>query len=255
MIKPSFWDKITAYLVETQLNTAKEAEVLQKEGIEITDDLIDDQKLDCIYDDEPLGFEEDPMGSTIKMKAQDPLEEVDLGDDSVKRPTYVSAKIPKEFKDQIVELLKEYKYCFAWDYNEMPDLNRNVVELKLAIRTDKNPVKQIPRRFAPQILPKIKEEIERLLKCGFIRPARYGDWLANVVPVKKKNGTIRVCIDFSDLNLATPKDEYPMPMAEMLVDSAAGFEYLSMLDVIQATIKFLLLKMLSLKWSFDARGH
>jgi hypothetical protein len=103
MIKPNFLDKITAYVAETQLNTAKEAEILQKEVIETTvedatDDLINDQKLDCIYDNEPLGFEEDPMGSTIKMKAQDPLEEVDLGDGFAKRPTYVSAKIPKEFK-------------------------------------------------------------------------------------------------------------------------------------------------------------
>lgn len=170
------------------------------------------------------------MGSTTKMKAQDPLEEIDLGDGTVKRPTYVSAKIPEKFKCQIAELLKEYKDCFAWDYNEMPGLKREVVELKLPIRPDKKPVKQILRRFAPQILPNIKEEIDRLLKCGFIRPARYVDWLANVVPVKKKNGTIRVCIDFRDLNLATPKDEYPMPVAEMLVDSAAGFDYLSMLD-------------------------
>jgi len=54
--------------------------------------------------------------------------------------------------------------------------------------------------------------------------------LANVVPVKKKNETIGVCIDFRDLNLATPKDEYPMHVAKMLVDSTAGFEYLSMLD-------------------------
>jgi len=100
------------------------------------------------------------MGSTTKMRAQDPLEEVDLGDGIVKRPTYVSAKIPKEFKDRIVELLKEYKDCFAWDYNEMPDLSRKLVELKLPIRPGKKPVKQIPRRFAPQIFPKIKEEIE-----------------------------------------------------------------------------------------------
>jgi len=68
------------------------------------------------------------------------------------------------------------------------------------------------------------------LKCGIIRTARYVDWLANIVPVVKKNGTLRVCIDFRDLNQATPKDEYPMPVAEMLVDSAIGFEYLSMLD-------------------------
>jgi len=64
------------------------------------------------------------MGSTTKMRAQDPLEEVDLKDGTVKRPSYVSTKIPKEFKDRIVELLKEYKDCFAWDYNEMPGLSR-----------------------------------------------------------------------------------------------------------------------------------
>jgi hypothetical protein len=55
----------------------------------------------------------------------------------------------------------------------------------------------------------------------FYQTGQYVDWLANVVPIKKKNGTIRVCINFRDLNLATPKDEYPMPVAEMLVDSAA----------------------------------
>ena len=91
-------------------------------------------------------------------------------------------------------------------------------------------MKQTPRRFAPQIQSKIKEEIERLLKCGFIRTARYADWLDNIVPVVKKNGTLRVYIDFRYLNLATPKDEYPMPVTEMLVDSSAGHEYLSLLD-------------------------
>jgi len=235
MSEPNIWDKITVYVAENRFNAAKEAKILQKEEIEtlvedMGDDFFEDQKLDCIYDDEPLGFEEDPMGSTTKMIAQDPLEEVDLGDGTVKRPTYVSTKIPKEFKGRIVELLKEYKDCFAWDYNEMPGLSLKMVELKFSIRSGKKPKKQIPRRFAPQILLKIKEEIERLLKCGFIITARYVDWLANVVPVKKKNGTIRVCIDFRDLNLAIPKDEYAMPVAEILVDSAVGFEYLSMLD-------------------------
>jgi len=68
------------------------------------------------------------------------------------------------------------------------------------------------------------------LKCGFIRTARYVDWLANIVHVGKKNGTLRVCIDFRDLNQATPKEEYPMLEAEKLVDSAACYEYLSMKD-------------------------
>jgi len=157
--------------------------------------------------------------------------EMELIVGSVSRTTmFMVVPSKANFKKRIVELLKEYKNCFAWDYNEMSGLSREMVELKLPIRPDKKPVKQIPRRFAPQILSKIKGEIERLLKSRFIKTARYVDWLENIVPIKKKNGTIRVCIDFRDLNLATPKDEYPMLVAEMRVDSAAGFEYLSMLD-------------------------
>ncbi len=139
MVEPNFWDKITTYVAENKLYTTKEAELIQREVVETlmedtNDDLIDDQKLDCIYDDEPLGFEEDPLGSTTKMRAQDPLEEVDLGDGSIKRPTYVSTKLTKGFRDRIVELLKDYKDCFAWDYNEMPGLKREVVELKLPVQ-------------------------------------------------------------------------------------------------------------------------
>ena len=79
------------------------------------------------------GFEKDPSLETKKIQAQDPLEEIDLGDGSIKRPTYISSKIGPEFKVQIIALLKKYKDCFAWDYNEMPELSRNVVELKLPI--------------------------------------------------------------------------------------------------------------------------
>ncbi|KAK2407622.1 hypothetical protein QL285_043225 [Trifolium repens] len=188
------------------------------------------QRLDCIYDEEPLGFERDPLNETPKMQAQDPLEEIDIGNGSVKRPTYISANINPDLKGKLVLLLKEFSDCFAWDYNEMPGLSREMVELKLPIKVGKKLVKQLPRRFAPEIMSKIKEEIERLLKSKFIRTARYVELLANIVPVIKKNGTLRVCVDFRDLNNATPKDEYDMPVAEMLIDSAAGFEFLSMLD-------------------------
>ena len=189
-----------------------------------------DRRLDTIYDDEPLGFERDPLANNTKMLAQDPLEEIDLGEGITKRPTYISANIDPQLRVEVIQLLKEFKDCFAWDYDEMPGLNRDLVELKLPIKPGKKPIKQNPRRFAPAILSKIKEEVERLLRCKFIRTARYVEWLANIVPVIKKNGALRVCIDFRDLNTATPKDEYSMPVAEMLVDSAAGHEYLSMLD-------------------------
>lgn len=112
----------------------------------------------------------------------------------------------------------------------MHGLSRELVELKFLIKPGKKPVKQNPRRFSPVILSKIKEEVERLLRCNFIRTSRYVELLANIVLVVKKNGTLRVCIDFRDLNTATLKYEYSTHVAEMLVDSAAGYEYLSMLD-------------------------
>lgn len=130
----------------------------------------------------------------------------------------------------MVELLKEFKDNFSWDYNEMTGLSRDMVELKLPIRPRKKPVKQVPMRFAPEIISKIKEETERLLRSRFIRTTKYVEWLANITPVIKNNGTLRVCIDFRDLNNVTPKDEYPMLVAKMMFDSTACHEYLSMLD-------------------------
>ena len=61
-----------------------------------------------------------------------------------------------------------------------------------------------------------------MLDAGFIRPCQYAEWISSVVPVQNKDGRWRVCVDFRDLNRATPKDEYPMHVAETLINAAAG---------------------------------
>ena len=76
----------------------------------------------------------------------------------------------------------------------------------------------------------MKKEIEKLLKARFIRPTRYVQWLAIIVPVMKKNGKFRFFVDFRDINEATPKDMYVMPIANMLVDSTANNELLSFMN-------------------------
>nr|ABA97892.1 retrotransposon protein, putative, unclassified [Oryza sativa Japonica Group] len=73
-------------------------------------------------------------------------------------------------------------------------------------------------------------KIKRLYDAGFIRPCRYAEWVSSIVPVIKKNGKVRVCIDFRDLNKATPKDEYSMLVADQLVDAASGNTILSFMD-------------------------
>nr|KYP36187.1 Uncharacterized protein Mb2253c family [Cajanus cajan] len=180
-------------------------------------------KLDCIFDDSPLGFER-AANEEHKLESQDPLEEINLGTVKNRKVTYISKFLQGELKEEIIRVLHEYKDCFAWDYDEMPGLDRELVEHRLPMIPGKKPVKQSPRRFAPEIIEKIKGEIERLLKVKFIRTSRYPEWISNIVPVIKKNGKLRVCIDFRDLNMETPKDEYPMPIAETMIDAAAGAE-------------------------------
>jgi hypothetical protein len=77
----------------------------------------------------------------------------------------------------------------------------------------------------------VKEEVDRLLQAKFIQPCRYADWVSNIISVEKKNmGTIRICVEFKNLNRATPKEEYPMPIANLLVDGASSNKVISFLD-------------------------
>jgi hypothetical protein len=119
----------------------------------------------------------------------------------------------------------------VWDYIEMPELSRELVEHRLPIKAGFRPYKQAPQSFKPEIIGRVKEEVDHLLQAGFLQPCRYAEWVSNIVPVEKKNmGKIRICVDFRNLNRATPKDEYPMPIANLLVDSASGSKMISFLD-------------------------
>jgi hypothetical protein len=113
----------------------------------------------------------------------------------------------------------------------MPGLDRSIVEHRLPIKPGFKPYKQPPRKiYKDEVLAGVKKEIERLIEANFIRPCRSAEWISNIVPVYKKNGKMRVCIDFRDLNRATPMDGYPMPLADLLVDAAAGHKVISFMD-------------------------
>ena len=134
------------------------------------------------------------------------LEEIDIGSGDRPRPTYICAKLGPEYMQELVDLLKEFKDGFAWEYYELPSLDRLIVEHRVPIKPGYRPFKQAPERFNPNVLDDIKKETERLLEAKFIRSCRYAEWISNVVLVYKKNGKLRVCIDFRDLNKATPMD-------------------------------------------------
>nr|AAX95307.1 Retrotransposon gag protein, putative [Oryza sativa Japonica Group]ABA93246.1 retrotransposon protein, putative, unclassified [Oryza sativa Japonica Group] len=129
----------------------------------------------------------------------DPLEEVDIGDGTKPRPIFVNKNMKADYKVKVIELLKEFVDCFAWEYHEMPSLNRELVEHRLPIKPGFRPYKQPPRRFNPLLYDRVKEEIDRLLKAGFIRPCRYAEWVSSIVLVEKKGSGIILDIYIDDI--------------------------------------------------------
>lgn len=127
-------------------------------------------------------------------------------------------------------LLIQYKDCFAWKYLELSSLERRLVEHQLPIKKGCFPFQQPPQKMIVEVTLKIKEEIKRLLNARVIKPSWYVRWILNVVYVLKKSGKLRFCIDFRNLNTVTPKDEYLMPIANLLVDWTVGHRILSFMD-------------------------
>jgi hypothetical protein len=117
----------------------------------------------------------------------DELEEIDIGDGDKPRPTFIRANFNSSFREELIKLLKEYKDCFAWDYSEMPGLDRSIVEHQLPIKPSFRPYKQPPRKiYKDEVLADVKKEVERLIEANFIRPCRYAEWISNIVLVYKK---------------------------------------------------------------------
>jgi hypothetical protein len=182
-------------------------------------------------------------------KLADPLEEVDIGDGTIPRLTFVNKNLDPLFKSDLVKLLKEYVDCFAWNYNEMPGLIHDLVEHHLPIKPCFRPYKQTCRNFNPDISDRVKEEVNQLLDTKFIRPCRCADWISNIVPIeKKRTKKFRVCIDFRDLNIATAKDEFPMPIADFLFMLHPDIEFLAFLMVMLVIIKSLWPMRMCPKW-------
>ena len=160
----------------------------------------------------------------------DDLKELNLGTNENPRLIYVSMLLSPSKEKNYFELLLDYKDVFAWLYKEMPGLDPKVAVHQLMVKHGVRPIKQAQRRFRPKLVSQIEAEIDKLIEASFIREVKYPTWIANIVPVKKKNGQIRVCVDFRDLNNVCPKDDFPLPIIELMIDATTGHEALSFMD-------------------------
>ena len=166
--------------------------------------------------------------NTLPMPSKE-LEPVQL-DDQPKHLAYIGSKLAEDAKDLLIHFLKQNVEEFAWKQEDMEGIDPAVITYKLNVTPSFKPVKQKRRSFAPKRQKAIDEEVSKLLQARAIREVDYPDWLVNVVLVKKANGKWRLCIDFTDVNRAYPKDSFPLPRIDLIMDITAGHEFLSFMD-------------------------
>ena len=162
----------------------------------------------------------------------EPLEELEhvLLDDNPEHLAYIGSKLAKDLKSLLTHFLRQNKDVFAWKQADMGGIDPVIITHRLNVNPSFNPVKQKRRSFAPERQKAINKEVGKLLRAGAIREVEYPEWLANVVLVKKANCKWRLCIDFTDVNRACPKDSFPLSRIKLIVDATADHELLIFMD-------------------------
>jgi hypothetical protein len=158
------------------------------------------------------------------------VEDYDISSYANPRLVKVSRKLSKKKKEAYIELMKKYSDIFACSSEDLKVFDTKLIQHKIPLKPGSKLVKQKFRKFNPLLLPIIEKELKRLLEAKIIVPLRYSEWVANLVPVRKKNGEIRLCVDFRNLNRCSLKDNYPLPKMDYILQKVVGTKRISMLD-------------------------
>jgi len=142
----------------------------------------------------------------------------------------LGGSVEGSFEKALREVLSRNMSAFAWSAADMPGIDPDFLSHRLMIDPQARPVAQRRRKYNEEKKLAIQEETNKLVEADHIREIQYPTWLSNVVMVKKANGKWRMCMDFTDLNNACPKDSYPLSNTDVLVDNASGHGYISFMN-------------------------
>ena len=170
------------------------------------------------------------VGRDPEAKVVEDLVRYELDEPSSDRFFLVGSDLKECERTGLIQLLKANIEAFAWTPYEMPGIDPNFIHHELNVKPEFRPVQQKGRRSAPEHVDAVIEEVEKLKEANAITEVIYPTWLSNTVVVKKKTGKWRVCVDFTSLNRACPKDCFPVPKIDQLVDSTSGHARMSFLD-------------------------
>ncbi|KAM1221868.1 hypothetical protein ACFX2J_009467 [Malus domestica] len=184
---------------------------------------------------------DDPRDDSFTQQAQpaEELENVSISKDHPDRMVKIGTTLSPPLRLSLISFLQENAEVFAWSYKDMSGISPDIICHHLSIDPKTKPVKQKRRSYDVERYEAMKAEVEKLKDIGFVREVNYLTWVANVVLVKKnstKESLLlqkvlwRMCVDYTDLNKGCPKDSFPLPLIDRLIDSTAGCELLSFMD-------------------------
>lgn len=167
--------------------------------------------------------------SDKRPESAEQMEEIPLDESRPERVVKIGTGLTKEVRADVVAVIRKYQVIFAWGPEDMPGVDRSIITHRLSISPTHRPVKQKKRYLATDRREFVKKEVDMLLSIRHIREVDYPEWLANVV-LAPKGATWRMCVDYTDLNKACPKDPFPLPRIDILVDETAGCALLNFMD-------------------------
>ena len=120
-------------------------------------------------------------------------------------------------RSKFISLFKQYRDVFYWTYEDLKTYDTKIIQHVIPIKVGIKPYQQPLRKMHPKLEPLIQSEVKKLLDAKIIFKFRHSEWVSNLVPVRKKSGEIRLCVDFKNLNRGSDKDNYPVPPMEQIL--------------------------------------
>lgn len=176
-------------------------------------------------------FDQDDVGRKPSLlPTEKGVEDVNIGSAENPKMVKLSKALPPQVKAKYISLLSSFTDVFAWDYSDLKAYDTSIIQHIIPIKPNQKPFLQKLRRINPKLLPSIEKEVNRLYKAGIIVLIKFSDWISNLVPVRKKIGEIRLCIDFRNLNKISLKDNYPLPKMDHILQRVVGASCILLLD-------------------------
>ncbi|RYA67999.1 hypothetical protein DD598_26130, partial [Enterobacter cloacae complex sp. 2DZ2F16B1] len=146
------------------------------------------------------------------------------------RPVYIATDLSPGEEERLLSLLREYRDVFAWSYKDLKGVDPSICQHTIPLKQDAKPSRQRPYTYNDTFAKRIKEEIDKLMEAEFIYEIEHTDWVSPIVVVPKKNKKLRVCVNLKQVNVATIRDNFPLPISEYVLERLVGKEAYNFLD-------------------------